>query len=362
MAVGAVAIHCVSFVLMGIGVAVLVFEGLVYNVVFLGRILPALGKSIYAAPFAVVFNLVWIPAVWSYLQAYWTNPGSVPTKWHEFVQEVRDELVVVSAKPAWQPGLVTYCPKCPDPRPERAKHCKICDICILRMDHHCPWINNCVGFKNHKFFLLLLIYAGLASVIAVGTSFPELMRCSAMFAHMEGGTSFAWGLEHVSLGVSDITIFLLFGVVALFAVVLFMSLLSQHLPLAMRNITSIEKNYENMPNPFEQGGISANLAQIFGALGPDWFFPIPPRRPLTDGISFERCNDPFKSCTSSFQPEQVWRDRFNVHSFTPVLEENELDILDLATKKCANQLSVYAAGLLDQRWCLLRCCAESSTG
>ena len=26
------------------------------------------------------------------------------------------------------------------------------------MDHHCPWINKCVGFWNRKYFLLLLIY------------------------------------------------------------------------------------------------------------------------------------------------------------------------------------------------------------
>lgn len=49
------------------------------------------------------------------------------------------------------------CPDCEIIRTSRSRHCSICNRCVERFDHHCPWINNCVGYKNHNYFLCFLI-------------------------------------------------------------------------------------------------------------------------------------------------------------------------------------------------------------
>jgi hypothetical protein len=38
------------------------------------------------------------------------------------------------------------CKKCNSIKPPHSHHCSICKRCIAHMDHHCPWVNNCVGF------------------------------------------------------------------------------------------------------------------------------------------------------------------------------------------------------------------------
>lgn len=48
------------------------------------------------------------------------------------------------------------CPDCQVIRTPRSRHCAICNVCVERFDHHCPWINNCVGVSNHNPFLVFL--------------------------------------------------------------------------------------------------------------------------------------------------------------------------------------------------------------
>lgn len=55
----------------------------------------------------------------------------------------------------YEPGCLW--PKCHVIRTPRSRHCNICDKWVERFDHHCPWINNWIGTRNHGAFLIFLI-------------------------------------------------------------------------------------------------------------------------------------------------------------------------------------------------------------
>lgn len=50
---------------------------------------------------------------------------------------------------------------------ERSKHCRSCNKCVLVFDHHCKWLNNCVGEKNYHGFLTLIIVVALLTLTAI---------------------------------------------------------------------------------------------------------------------------------------------------------------------------------------------------
>ena len=100
--------------------------------------------------------ILFILQIFQSLYTAFTNPGAfVPNNKEDNINYSEKNLMLATIK--GQDYFLKICKKCKIPKDLRVFHCKECGLCILRHDHHCPWLSTCIGINNNRRFIMLLI-------------------------------------------------------------------------------------------------------------------------------------------------------------------------------------------------------------
>jgi len=138
----------------------------------------------YGLGCTIAFNVIFALAIISFIRAVFTDPGYIPDSWAvhpddlESGERTRLMPAVLQTQEKKHDGTVRICRKSRPPmyKPDRAHYCRVMQRCVLKMDHFCPWLNNCIGFYNHKFFVLFVAYMALITVFMVVVMTPVFVN------------------------------------------------------------------------------------------------------------------------------------------------------------------------------------------
>ncbi|KAF2014963.1 zf-DHHC-domain-containing protein [Aaosphaeria arxii CBS 175.79] len=130
--------------------------------------------EVWTGPFSSALGaFLFIMLNWSYTTAVFTDPGSplsVKDGYSHLPSQEGGGLSYTSFTVKASTGDLRFCKKCQTKKPDRAHHCSTCKRCVLKMDHHCPWLATCVGLRNYKAFILFLGYLTLFCWVCFATS------------------------------------------------------------------------------------------------------------------------------------------------------------------------------------------------
>jgi len=182
-----------------------------------------------------------------------TDPGIVPS--NRGMEQAEIDACAQSQRTVEINGVtlpLKWCRTCHIFRPPRAAHCSECNVCVERFDHHCPWMGQCIGKRNYRYFLGFVNSCCVLCSYTLGLSGVAVYRAgtaaaSAASAHAgKSGDFLSYAMVHTPASVALV----LFCALVLLCVG---PLACYHCSLVCANKTTSEEIKETFTtrNPFD---------------------------------------------------------------------------------------------------------------